>query len=75
MVNHSATYSMPDSGIDPDEVSVSSSVTDYLNQVGVKPNMVKIIPHCVISQNLHCFFKCTDWYFDDQPESPTDNIG
>ncbi|KAM3724445.1 Protein dachsous [Dirofilaria immitis] len=36
--NHSVTYSMPDSGIDPDDISVTSSVTDYLNQVGVTPN-------------------------------------
>uniref|UniRef100_A0A915PM28 Cadherin domain-containing protein n=1 Tax=Setaria digitata TaxID=48799 RepID=A0A915PM28_9BILA len=36
--NHSVTHSMPDSGIDPDELSVASSVTDYLNQVGVTPN-------------------------------------
>uniref|UniRef100_A0A0R3RP85 CA domain-containing protein n=1 Tax=Elaeophora elaphi TaxID=1147741 RepID=A0A0R3RP85_9BILA len=38
MGSHSATYSMPDSGIDPDDMSVTSSVTDYLNQVGVTPN-------------------------------------
>ncbi|VIO90129.1 Cadherin domain containing protein [Brugia malayi] len=38
MGNYSITYSMPDSGIDPDEISVTSSVTDYLNQVGVTPN-------------------------------------
>ncbi|VDK84946.1 unnamed protein product [Litomosoides sigmodontis] len=36
--NHSTTYSMPDSGIEPDDMSVTSSVTDYLNQVGVTPN-------------------------------------
>uniref|UniRef100_A0A183H4V8 Cadherin n=1 Tax=Onchocerca flexuosa TaxID=387005 RepID=A0A183H4V8_9BILA len=38
MGNHSVTCSMPDSGIDPDDMSVTSSVTDYLNQVGVTPN-------------------------------------
>ncbi|VBB28755.1 unnamed protein product [Acanthocheilonema viteae] len=36
--SHSVTYSMPDSGIDPDDVSVTSSVTEYLNQIGVTPN-------------------------------------
>lgn len=36
----SAPQSMPDSGIDPDDVSVASSVTDYLAQIGVTPNKV-----------------------------------
>ncbi|CAG9534070.1 unnamed protein product [Cercopithifilaria johnstoni] len=38
MGNHPASYSMPDSGIDLDDISITSSVTDYLNQVGVTPN-------------------------------------
>lgn len=41
MRSYSAAYSVPDSGIDPDDMSVTSSVTDYLNQVGVTPNKVK----------------------------------
>ncbi|VDK36939.1 unnamed protein product [Gongylonema pulchrum] len=36
--NHSGSHSMPDSGIDPDDMSVTSSVTDYLSQIGVTHN-------------------------------------
>uniref|UniRef100_A0A1I7VHW0 NAC domain-containing protein n=1 Tax=Loa loa TaxID=7209 RepID=A0A1I7VHW0_LOALO len=45
-INHPVTYSMPDSGIDPDDISVTSSVTDYLNQVGVTPNKYFESNHC-----------------------------
>uniref|UniRef100_A0A0M3ITX1 Phosphoprotein n=1 Tax=Ascaris lumbricoides TaxID=6252 RepID=A0A0M3ITX1_ASCLU len=34
----SASRSVPDSGIDPDDVSITSSVTEYLSQIGIKEN-------------------------------------
>ncbi|VDN05543.1 unnamed protein product, partial [Thelazia callipaeda] len=37
-VHHSIPHSMPDSGIDLDDLSATSSVTEYLNQIGVTPN-------------------------------------
>lgn len=38
----SASRSVPDSGIDPDDVSITSSVTEYLSQIGIKENKVAI---------------------------------
>uniref|UniRef100_A0A1I7WFC0 Cadherin domain-containing protein n=1 Tax=Heterorhabditis bacteriophora TaxID=37862 RepID=A0A1I7WFC0_HETBA len=35
-----STRSQPDSGIDPDTVSLNSSVTDYLVSIGVNPNPI-----------------------------------
>ena len=38
--DHVSTRSQPDSGIDPDTVSQTSSVTDYLVSLGVNPNPI-----------------------------------
>uniref|UniRef100_A0AC34RJJ9 Cadherin domain-containing protein n=1 Tax=Panagrolaimus sp. JU765 TaxID=591449 RepID=A0AC34RJJ9_9BILA len=40
-----AARSQPDSGIDPDAISISSSVTDYLLQIGVTPVKLEQLNH------------------------------
>lgn len=40
IIGRSMPRSMPDSGIEPDSISLTSSVTDYLTQIGVTHNQV-----------------------------------
>lgn len=51
LISRSMPRSVPDSGIEPDDVSEESSITDYLTQIGVTYNQV-IVNSCYVFLNV-----------------------